>query len=108
MSKIITVANQASLFDFLTDRKNSRRIPHRLEACGYVPVRNPDAKDGLWKILGRRQVVYAKDTLGSRERLAAVLPLASPVRSTRSVKSVISYLYYFQFALLKASKQACA
>jgi hypothetical protein len=37
---------------WLGDRKNRRNIPHRLESCGYVPVRNPDAKDGLWKIGG--------------------------------------------------------
>ena len=35
---------------WINDRKNRRNIPHRLESCGHVPVRNPDAKDGLWKI----------------------------------------------------------
>ena len=35
---------------WLTDRKNRRVIPHRLETAGYVPVRNPGADDGLWKI----------------------------------------------------------
>jgi hypothetical protein len=46
-------------------------IPHRLEKCGYAPVRNDAAKDGLWKINGVRQVVYAKTTLSIRDRLAA-------------------------------------
>jgi hypothetical protein len=32
---------------WITDRKNRRVIPHRLEACGYTPVRNNDAKSGL-------------------------------------------------------------
>ena len=64
--------DQLELRAFLTDRKNSRRIPHRLEACGYVQVRNPDAQDGLWKIAGRRQVVYGKDKLPLHDRLAAV------------------------------------
>jgi hypothetical protein len=36
--------------------KKARRIPHRLEARGYVPVRNPDVKDGLWKIDGARRL----------------------------------------------------
>jgi hypothetical protein len=40
--------------EWLRDRKNARRIPHRLEACGYVAVRNDAAKDGLWKIDGKR------------------------------------------------------
>jgi hypothetical protein len=42
----------------------SRKIPHRLEGCDYVPVRNPDANDGLWVIGKRRPTVYArKDAL---------------------------------------------
>jgi hypothetical protein len=48
---------------YLLDRKNSRRIPHRFESCGYVPLRNDGAADGLWKVLGRRQVIYAKKNL---------------------------------------------
>jgi hypothetical protein len=38
-------------------------IPHRFEECGYIPVRNPDAEDGLWRISQKRQVVYAKKDL---------------------------------------------
>jgi hypothetical protein len=57
--------------DWLTERKNRRAIPHRLETAGYVVVRNDSAKDGLWKIRGRRQVVYAKSTLSIRDRMGA-------------------------------------
>jgi len=46
--------------DWLLDRKNRRAIPHRMERCGYVPVRNDTAEDGLWVINGRRQAVYAR------------------------------------------------
>jgi hypothetical protein len=53
------------------DRKNRRIIPHRLEKCGYVHVRNDGAKDGLWKINGARQVIYAKSTLSIRDRHTA-------------------------------------
>jgi hypothetical protein len=70
----ITSAASAAGGGFLTwiaDRKNRRAIPHRMEQCGYVPVRNDAAKDGLWKINGARQVVYAKSDLPIRERLAA-------------------------------------
>ena len=56
---------------WLRDRRNSRQIPHRLGAVGYVPVRNDAAKDGRWKIDGRRQVVYARYDLTPRDRLAA-------------------------------------
>ncbi len=57
--------------EWLIDRKNSRLIPHRLEECGYVAVRNPSAQDGLWKINGKRQVIYAKAEIPSRERFNA-------------------------------------
>jgi hypothetical protein len=57
------IANNARDEDFATwlkDRRNRRQIPHRMEGCGYVPVRNADAEDGLWKLMGRRQAVYGK------------------------------------------------
>ena len=57
--------------EWLRDRKNARRIPHRLESCGYVAVRNDGAKDGLWKVDGRRQVIYAKTSLSQPERMTA-------------------------------------
>jgi hypothetical protein len=58
--------------DWLRDRKNRKSIPHRLERCGYVRARNQDADDGLWKISGRRQAVYARVVLSFRDQLAAV------------------------------------
>ena len=61
--------------EWLRDRKNARRIPHRLEACGYVAVRNDGAKDGHWKVGGRRQVIYAKTGLAERDRIAAARAL---------------------------------
>ena len=59
------------LAEWLSDRKSRRAIPHRLERCGYVAVKNPTAKDGLWVIGGARQTVYANDRLSAEERLAA-------------------------------------
>jgi hypothetical protein len=57
---------------WIRDRKNRRIIPHRLETCGYEPVRNDDAKsDGLWKINDKRQSVYARRELSAKDRLAA-------------------------------------
>ena len=52
-------------------------IPYRMEQCGYVPIRNDAAKSGLWKINGTRQVIYAKDTLPIRDRLAAARRLTN-------------------------------
>ena len=60
---------------WLKDRKNRRKIPHRFECCGYVPVRNEAAKDGLWKIHDRRQVIYGRSALSLRERFDAAATL---------------------------------
>ena len=55
---------------WLKDRRNSRQIPHRLEAVGYVPVRNEYQTDGRWKVCGKNVVVYAKRQLTLRDRIA--------------------------------------
>jgi hypothetical protein len=54
---LLRIADMATgeVQSWINDRKNRRSIPHRLERCGYVPVRNPDADDGLWKIHGKRR-----------------------------------------------------
>jgi hypothetical protein len=46
-------------------------MPHRMERCGYIACRNPKADDGLWRINGRRQVLYANEELSPDERLKA-------------------------------------
>jgi hypothetical protein len=78
----ITLAQIAIMADgefglWIGDRKNRRVIPHRLEKCGYVPVRNDAANDGLWVINGKRQAVYAKNSLAIRDRLSAARDLAT-------------------------------
>jgi len=67
----ITTRAPSEFAEFLADRRNRRKIQHRLEACDYVPLRNSDANDGLWKINGRRQVIYAKKKLTRRDQLIA-------------------------------------
>src|SRR3954451_22785185 len=64
----------AATGDFLSwvqDHKNRRAIPYRLETAGYVQVRNDAAQDGLWKISGKRQVIYARNGLSAADRLKA-------------------------------------
>jgi hypothetical protein len=70
ISQLANATPSASFRDFLTDRRNARQIPYRLEAAGYVAVRNECAQDGLWKVSGRRQVVYASKALAVRNRIA--------------------------------------
>jgi hypothetical protein len=64
-----------SFKEWLDDRRNRKGISHRLENCGYRAVNNPVAEDGLWRIDGRRQVVYAKVTLTPVEQLEAAKAL---------------------------------
>lgn len=63
--------SNASFSEFLRDRRNAKVVNHRLEACGYTVVRNPDAADGLWRINGRRQAVYGRVDRSPQERLDA-------------------------------------
>jgi hypothetical protein len=76
---LIAITNNATgNFEiWIRDRKNRRAVPHRLEQCGYVPIRNDAAKDGLWKINGARQVIYAKSSLSVRDRHIAASDLAN-------------------------------
>lgn len=60
---------------WLGDRKNRRLVPHRLEAAGYQPVRNSTADQGLWKVDGKRQTVYAKRALDYRAQCVAATKL---------------------------------
>jgi hypothetical protein len=80
--KITWAAGSKEIAGWLKDRKNRRLIPHRLEKCGYVPVRNDFAKDGLWKIGGSRQVVYAKSALSITARIAAANKLMEEPNQT--------------------------
>ena len=60
----------------LVDKKTSRRVPHMLEAVGYVGVRSPGTKDGRWVIDRRRQTVYASTELAVCDRIRAAGELA--------------------------------
>jgi hypothetical protein len=79
---LIQITNNATggFEEWIKDRKNRRAIPHRLERCGYVPVRNDNAKDGLWKINSARQAVYARAELPPSDRIKAAGVLAEVSR----------------------------
>jgi hypothetical protein len=75
LTDIILEGQDAEFVEWARDRKNRRLLPHRFEQAGYVAVRNAYAKDGLWKIKGRRQVVYAKAELSIANQIKAVQKL---------------------------------
>jgi hypothetical protein len=79
--RIAEAAPDAELAGWIRDRKNRRVIPHRLEKVGYVPVRSEYADDGLWKLYGKRQAIYAKSTLSISDRLRAAKALVAAAQA---------------------------
>ena len=75
--RLVEVASvaDADTGTWLRDQKNRRKIPYHLESCGYVPVRNESAKDGLWKIHKKRQAIYGRNDLPPSERMKAAARL---------------------------------
>jgi hypothetical protein len=57
--------------EWLLELRYRRSIPHRMERCGYVPCRNPETEDGLWRLNGRRQTLYVKASLTPVQQLQA-------------------------------------
>jgi hypothetical protein len=67
----IADAAESSFASWLRDRANARRVPHKMEECGYKSVRNPTAKSGRWKVGGKDMVVYARKELSIRDAITA-------------------------------------
>jgi len=79
VGRIVQLLGEGNILSvFLRERRNSRSVPVRFKGCDYVPVRNKDARDGLWVVGKKRQVVYVKATLSERDRTAAARALAIP------------------------------
>jgi hypothetical protein len=70
----IRQVSDASFTEWLNERKNARPTNHRLDTCGYQPLRNPKAKDGLWKIAGKRQAIFMRQELSFAEAIIAARP----------------------------------
>ena len=77
IEQIRDAAQDHEFADWLRDRRNARRIPHRLSECGYVAVRNPYESAGRFRIAGKRCTVYAKQTLEPQAAIKAASVLAS-------------------------------
>ena len=76
--KQLIAAATGAVAEWLSERRSRRALPHRLERCGYVAVKNPDAKDGAWKMQGVRQWIYGRAELPSERRITAARKLAGP------------------------------
>lgn len=68
--QIVARAAGTELWMWLTDRKTRHMLTKRLADVGYVPLPNPDTKDRLWKVNGKRQTLYALNTLSPSEAMA--------------------------------------
>jgi hypothetical protein len=77
--QLVAVAT-GSFAEWLSERKSRRALPHRLERCGYVSVKNPNAADTDWRINKTRQPVYAKTDLNPEAKIAAALALQEKMK----------------------------
>jgi hypothetical protein len=74
---------------WITGSTSNRARPYRLALLGYSAVVNPDSKarSTRWRFEGRRQTVYAKDSLSERDRIAAVMAMLGRTLNLPSEKS---------------------
>jgi hypothetical protein len=50
------------------DAKAQYKLAKQLEECGFVRVDNLHSKQGLWRIDGKRQNIYARATMSFADR----------------------------------------
>jgi len=74
---------------WMNEPKNHRAIPHRLEGCGYVTCRNKDAKDGYWRVKGKRRMIYVQRELSEEAQTKAILELQAQVEAQNPSAAVI-------------------
>jgi hypothetical protein len=72
----------APSLEWLHEPAKRKFSSYRLSDCQYVAISNPDAKDELWKINGRRQIIYAQRNLTPEQRIRA----AAELRDKRNAK----------------------
>jgi len=63
---------------WLKDPRNSRSIPNRFAAAGYVQILNMERKDQQWKVNGRRTSIYVRQELNDGQRIDAANTLSRP------------------------------
>ena len=59
--------------EWLRDSTKLKATLHRLTDCQYIAVGNPAAKDGLWRINGRRQTIYVHSDVPPDQRTDAAV-----------------------------------
>ena len=74
------------LQDWLNDSRNRRVIPKHMKTAGYETVHSPDSANGLWRINGIKQVIYAREELSVVQRIdaARALKAAEEARAAKA------------------------
>ncbi len=55
----------------LKDRKYIGLIPSWFDKAGYERIKNPSSEQGLWRVGGKKQMIYAKKDLSYRDQISA-------------------------------------
>jgi hypothetical protein len=77
VAEIVTAAD-GSLGAQLLDRRNSRLMASWFEMAGYVSVKNPNGGHNVWRVGGKRQVIYARQALNGVARVKAAAEKSRP------------------------------
>jgi hypothetical protein len=78
---VLTLALLRERAGWLFQYGNQHAIPLYLAGNGYTRLRNPDADDGLWRLAGKPQEIYARATLPYEQRLTAARKLLAETRA---------------------------
>jgi hypothetical protein len=74
----------APSLEWLRDTNKRKFASYRLSDCQYIAVRNPDAKDKLWKINGRRKTIFVHQDVPPHQRIDAVTELRDRLNTKQS------------------------
>jgi hypothetical protein len=84
IAQLIKATPSVSFANWLEDRRNAQKIPHRMESCGYASVVDPHSKHNRWRFYTRkgdgsktqREVaIYAQRKLANPAQVSAARSL---------------------------------
>jgi len=79
LAMVVSTGMGGELAAAMVDPRKRKNLPKRFADAGYVPVQNPDAlkSGGRWRVGGQLTVVYGRQEIGERARLAAAYGLTA-------------------------------
>jgi hypothetical protein len=70
LDQLAGIDSDPDFIKHIKDRRNRRMLPRWLESCGYRTIRNPDAKNGVWRFRGKKQMVWGRSNVPLRDLFA--------------------------------------